>query len=77
MNYEKLFKYMSEEHGITFLESDMQEICNIVNETQGDELQQTSGSGCRQGDLCIICGKYIDSDYGSVCSNCDDSHIDD
>lgn len=34
-------------------------------------------SGCRQGDLCIICGDEIDSDYGSVCSDCDDSHLDD
>jgi hypothetical protein len=34
-------------------------------------------SGCRQGDLCIICGEEIDSDYGSVCSDCDDSHLDD
>jgi hypothetical protein len=34
-------------------------------------------SGCRQGDLCIICGGQIDADYGSVCSNCDDTHLDD
>lgn len=34
MNYQKLFNYMSEEHGVTLLETDMQEICNIVNEMQ-------------------------------------------
>jgi len=33
--------------------------------------------GCRQGDLCIICGDEIDADYGNVCSECDDSHLDD
>ena len=34
-------------------------------------------AGCRKGELCIICGEGIDADYGSVCSDCDDSHLDD
>ena len=34
MNYQKLFNYMSEQHGVDLLDSDMQEICNIVNEMQ-------------------------------------------
>ena len=30
MDYQKLFDYMKDEHGVTLLESDMQEIRNIV-----------------------------------------------
>lgn len=30
MDYQKLFNYMENEHGVTLLESDMQEIRNIV-----------------------------------------------
>lgn len=40
MNYQKLFNYISEEHGVVLLEQDMQEIRNIVNEMQSDELRQ-------------------------------------
>lgn len=40
MDYQKLFKYMSEEHGVTLLETDMQEICNIVNEMQNNALHK-------------------------------------
>lgn len=36
MNYQKLFNYMQDEHGVTLLEQDMREICNIVNEMRGD-----------------------------------------
>jgi hypothetical protein len=32
--YQKLFNYMLDEHGVTLLEQDMQEIINIVNEMQ-------------------------------------------
>jgi hypothetical protein len=32
MNYQKLFDYMSKEHGVDLLETDMQEIENIVKE---------------------------------------------
>ena len=32
MNYQKLFNYMRDEHGVTLLESDMREIVDIVNE---------------------------------------------
>jgi hypothetical protein len=45
MNYQTLFEYMSREHGVTLLESDMQEICNIVNEMQNQELTQHAVSG--------------------------------
>jgi len=34
MNYQKLFDYISQNYGINLLESEMQEICNIVNEIQ-------------------------------------------
>lgn len=40
MRYQKLFNYMSKEHGVTLLETDMQEICNIVNEIQDEALRQ-------------------------------------
>jgi len=36
---------MSEEHGVTLLETDMQEICNIVNEIQDEALRQPPVSG--------------------------------
>jgi hypothetical protein len=38
MKYTELFNYMSKEHGVTLLETDMQEICNIVNEMSNEEL---------------------------------------
>lgn len=34
MNYDKLFTHMQDEHGLMLLESEMQEIINIVNEMQ-------------------------------------------
>ena len=34
MNYQKLFDYISNEHGVTLLQQDMQDIVNIVNEMQ-------------------------------------------
>ncbi len=41
MNYQKLFNYLKEQHGITLLQHDMQEIINIVN-----EMQQTDVNDC-------------------------------
>lgn len=40
MDYQKLFTYMSEEHGVALLETDMQEICNIVDEMQNQTFHQ-------------------------------------
>lgn len=40
MDYQKLFNYMSEEHGIILLQTDMQEIFRIVNEIQKNELSE-------------------------------------
>lgn len=37
MNYQKLFEYMKDEHGVTLLESDMQEIQNIVLECESEQ----------------------------------------
>lgn len=34
MNYQKLFNYLAEQHGVTLLETDMQEIVNIVKEAE-------------------------------------------
>lgn len=45
MDYQKLFNYMSDEHDVILLETDMQEICNIVNEMQENELRQPLVSG--------------------------------
>lgn len=42
MNYEKLFNYMSEQHNVTLLETDMQDICRIVNEIQLESKHQTT-----------------------------------
>lgn len=57
MNYKKLFNYMSEEHGVTLLEQDMQEICNIVNEMQSNELRQPLVIGS----VCDGCGSKFDA----------------
>lgn len=48
MDYQKLFNYMSDEYDVILLETDMQEICNIVNEMQENELRQplVSSSVC-------------------------------
>jgi ATP sulfurylase len=43
MNYQKLFDYFSKELDIDLLETEMQEICRIVNEIQ-------------TGDICPECG---------------------
>lgn len=34
-------------------------------------------SDSRQGEICQICCGELDADYGNVCSECDDSHLDD
>lgn len=76
MNYTKLFNYMSEEHGVTLLIQDMQEICNIVNEMQSDEFSKPPVSGqseqlhcdnCadwKQGNnpdnYCLICNRMVE-----------------
>jgi len=38
MNYQKLFDYMKNEHGVTLLETDMIEIERIVKEQTKDEM---------------------------------------
>lgn len=35
--YQKLFEYMSNEHGVTLLQTDMQEIIHIVNQMEGKQ----------------------------------------
>lgn len=57
---------MSEEHGVILLETDMQEICNIVNDMQFEELHQppvVGRSRFNKGDI-VICwlkgGSYGD-----------------
>jgi hypothetical protein len=68
MNYQKLFEYMSREHGVTLLESDMQEICNIVNEMQNQALRQPPVISL----VCDKCERHIDTDaLGRYCTNCE------
>jgi hypothetical protein len=50
-----------------------QELLNATNEALG--LAHVSDS--RQGEICQICYGELDADYGSVCSNCNDTHLDD
>ena len=45
MDYQKLFNYMRDEHHVILIETDMQEICKIVNEMQANELRQPLVSG--------------------------------
>jgi hypothetical protein len=64
MNYQKLFEYMSREHGVTLLESDMQEIVCIVNDMQKQELTKQAVSGnevklfCRLHSMRKNCREY-------------------
>lgn len=37
MDYQELFNHMHDEHNLILLESEMQEIINIVNKIQDDE----------------------------------------
>ncbi len=38
MNYQKLFNYLKEQHGIMLLQQDMQEIVNLVNEMKQTDI---------------------------------------
>lgn len=38
MSYQSLFDYMSEQHNVTLLETDMQEICRIVEQINNSTL---------------------------------------
>ena len=74
MNYQKLFEYMSEQHGVTLMISDMQKIRNIVLESMPtdeeiesfvcDRFKQTAYSdeivaALKEG--CIIGAKWVRS----------------
>ena len=50
-----------------------QELLNATNEA----LRLTYASDSRQGEVCQICHGEMDADYGNVCSECDDSYLDD
>jgi hypothetical protein len=41
MSYQKLFDYMSNEHGLTLLQTDMQDICSIINEMENESAKNT------------------------------------
>lgn len=72
MNYQKLFDYLSNEHGVTLLESEMQEICNIVNEMQNQALRQPPVVGLSGQLLCYMCKKNkveVEDDLCDDCSN--------
>jgi hypothetical protein len=49
MDYQKLFNYMSENHGVDLLETDMQEICNIVNEMNEQQPAESVCDECEDG----------------------------
>lgn len=36
MDYQKLFDYFKDSHGITLLQTDMQEVCNIINKNRDE-----------------------------------------
>ena len=66
MNYQKLFEYMSREHGVTLLVSDIQEICNIVNEMHNQALRQPLVSGSLQDRLFELANDFAVSKQGDV-----------
>ena len=64
MYYQELFDYMSKEHGVTLLETDMQEICRIVNHIQNNKIK-----------TCLICNDllgYWQPDSDNICNKCAD-----
>lgn len=63
MRYQKLFDYLKNEHGVTLLQSDMQEIVRIVDEMREDELRLMQ----------IECEHYFkttDCGYTLKCKHC-------
>lgn len=63
MKHQKLFNYMSNVHGIELLETDMQEIENIVLENQFSECthENTELQAIRCC-VCQDCGNIIETD---------------
>lgn len=58
MNYQKLFNYFYEEHGITMLQTDMQEVIRIVNEMQEEDKNTELHHQCK------TCGKHRNNSNG-------------
>lgn len=51
--------------------------CKELEGVIAEALRIHDVSDSRQGEICQICHGEMDADYGNVCSECDDSHLDD
>lgn len=49
----------------------------LLNEDANKALAIDNASDSRQGEICQICCGELDADYGNVCSECDDSYLED
>lgn len=56
MNYQPLFDHMSKEHGVTLLESEMQEIILIVDKMTKVQCENCIRHGTK-ADECWVCGE--------------------
>lgn len=66
MNYQKLFNYMSNVHGIILLESEMQEIIEICDDIKTADADKSII-------VCNHCGSFIFKVSGE-CANCGESN---
>lgn len=62
MNYQELFNYMHDEHDLILLESEMQEIINIVNKMQEFEIIEKSFNAGQRYGVYIQGGSYDKKD---------------
>jgi hypothetical protein len=56
MDYQELFNYMRNDHGVILLQTDMQEICNIVNDMQNKALKHGINLEKCATTICPCCG---------------------
>jgi hypothetical protein len=53
MNYQPLFDYLYDSHGVTLTQSEMQELINIVNAMKDVRSEQVKECTNRNGEECI------------------------
>jgi len=62
MNYQRLFDHMQAEHGLTLLESEMQEIVNVVREMRGGAAKEGADSRSAFSIHDLKCGNILNYD---------------
>ena len=74
---EKILMKHVNDHDLNFMFHDQKQMYNEVLNAINEALGLAHVSDSRQGEICQICHKEMDEDYANVCSDCDDSHLDD